>query len=181
MFIPVNQYHKEKKKEMIPNLNSQIVNLVDNLNDTSEIVQEEATVMLTYYGLDAIPVLLLRLERSESQSETMRLIQAIKSIHKHNPTGVLDEIYSSFTEEFERNYKQTDMDEISYYNNIYNYIVLLTELDLSGRERRGLEDLMDEFTDKLPDCGSNEFCGYFIEDLNTVCNHFSIDSVKIAR
>lgn len=120
IILPVNQYFEEKKKEMIPILNKEIISLVGKLNSNSETTRQEATVMLNYYGLDAIPVLLLRLERSMNETEVLRLILAIKNIHDHNDPGVLDEILYSFKVEFEKNYTIANSSEISYHK-INNY------------------------------------------------------------
>lgn len=181
IIVPVNQYFEEKRKEMLPVLNNEIISLVDKLNDSSEIVQEDATVMLTYYGLNAIPVLLLRLERSEIEAETHRLIQAINSIHEEGNPGVLDEIFSSLMVEFKRNYQKTDMDEIPYYYRIYNYMELLKNMDLSRKEKKELQSFMNEFEEEIPKSKNADFIEYLSLDLNEVCNHFSIDSIRTVQ
>jgi hypothetical protein len=181
IILPVNQYFEEKRKEMLPVLNNEIISLVDKLNDPNEIVQEEATVMLTYYGLNAIPVLLLRLERSAIEAETNRLIQAINSIHDEGNPGVLDEIFSSFMVEFKRNYQKTDMDEIPYFYRIYNYKELLINMELSRKEIKKLQKLIDKFEVEIPKSKNTEFIDFLTTDMNEVCNHFSIDSLKLAQ
>lgn len=181
IILPVNQYFEAKRKEMLPVLNNEIISLVDKLNDSSEIVQEEATVMLTYYGLNAIPVLLLRLERSSIDAETRRLIQAINSIHEEGNPGVLEEIFSSFMVEFKRNYQKTIMDEIPYFYRIYNYKELLINMDLSRKEKKELQTFMNKFEEEIPKAKNAEFIESLSLDLNEVCNHFSIDSIHIVQ
>ena len=176
VIIPVNDYFEAKKKEMIPTLNSEIIDLVDKLNDSVEREQEKATVMLSYYGLDAVPVLLYRLEMAE-ESESERLIQAIKNAYDDNPEGVMTAILKAFSEEFEKNYKKRDLDEIGYYPKFDNYIRLLRKLELKKSEEKMIRAQFKEFEQKIPEAGSDDFKFIFTEDINKLCNTFDIDSI----
>ncbi len=177
IILPVNQYFTEKKKQMLPELNSDIIKLVGQLNSSNDTTQEDAAVMLTYYGRDAIPILLLKLERS-TPPETERLIHTIKSIHEEEPLAVMNEIRDAFRAEVEKNYSEASIDDMSYETRIYNYIDLLMNLELSWRQKRKLKSLCADFEEGIPIAASDEFKETFVNDLNYLCNHFNIDSVK---
>lgn len=181
IILPINQYYKEKRKEMLPNINSDIINLVNKLNDTSEIVQEEATVMLSYYGLNAIPILLLRLEISTNEVESQHLIITINNIYKNDRSAVLNEIINSFKSEFYQYYQKTDMDEIPYFFRIYNYRELFLKLDLDRRGRNKVDDMIRLFEEELSQAANDEFVSFFSEDLNAICAEFEIDSVRMTN
>ncbi|MEJ2595018.1 MAG: hypothetical protein P8100_07810, partial [bacterium] len=176
VIIPVNNYFEAKKKEMIPTLNSEIIDLVDKLNDSVEREQEKAIVMLSYYGLDAVPMLLYRLEMV-GESESERLIQAIKNAYEDNPEGVMTAILKAFSEEFEKNYKKRDLDEIGYYPKFDNYIRLLRKLDLQKSEEKMIRNQFEEFEEKIPEAGSDDFKFIFTEDINKLCATFDMDSI----
>lgn len=177
VILPVNDYFEKKKKEMIPTLNNEIIDLVNELSNENEREQEKATVMLSYYGLDAVPLLLFRLERAD-EAERDQLIQVIKNAHEDNPKGVLDVIISALSEEFEKNYKKYDPDEMSYEPKFDNYFVLLLNLDLSKKEKKILRTQLEDFENKIPDAISEDFQYMFTSDLNKLCNHFEMDSIQ---
>ena len=177
VIIPVNDYFEAKKKEMIPTLNSEIIDLVDKLNDSVEREQEKAIVMLSYYGLDAVPMLLYRLEMA-GEGENVRLIQAINNAYDENPKGVMNAIMKAFAEEFEKNYRKNDIDEMGYYPKFDNYIKLLMKLEIGKNERQIIESQFREFEEKIPDAGSDDFKFIFTEDLNKICHQFKIDSIQ---
>ena len=176
---PVNQYFTEKRKQMLPELNGDIINLVADLNSSNDTIREDANVMLTYYGMDAIPILLLYLERSSSP-EKERLIQTIKSIHKEESLAVMNKIIDAFEAVVEKNYKEENIDDMSYDKRIFNYIELIMNLELSWRQKRKLKHLIADFEAGIPNAVNDEFKETFVNDLNYLCNHFEIDSVKIS-
>ena len=179
IIFPVKDYFEEKKKALIPKLNNEIIDLVDSLYSTKEKVQEKATVMLTYYGLDAVPVLLLKLEQTKNKSERDRLIQAIKNAYHKSPEGVMNEIYSAMWEEFEKYYIKYTPDEMHYIPKFYNYFKLLKDLDLSKGEKKDLKEQMEKFEEKIPGASSIKFRKKFLGDMNKLCRHYDMDTCKL--
>jgi hypothetical protein len=181
IILPLNNYFMERRKELLPKLNGEIIDLVKTLNDSSasEITQEDNTIMLTYYGMNAIPVLLSRLERSKNQAEANRLINAIKKIHEENSIGVTDKIFYSFKEQFNDDYTKPNIDDTDYSTNIYSYYQqLLTSLNLSKKEIRILNKLMRYFESEMPNHKNNKFIEYVTDDLNIICKSKSIDTIS---
>ena len=179
IIFPVKDYFEEKKKALIPKLNSEIIDLVDSLYSTNEKVQEKATVMLTYYKLDAVPVLLLKLEQTINKSERDRLIQAIKNAHRDSPEGVMNEIYSAMWEEFNKNYLKYSPDEMHYVPKFSNYFKLLKDLELSKKEKKELKNQMEKFAEKIPDAESIKFKKKFLGDLNKLCSHCGMKKLTL--
>jgi len=177
--IPLNNFFKEKRQEQLPKLNKDIIELVKQLNgpSASEIDQEDNIIMLTYYGLNAIPILLQKLNRSQNQPETSRLINAIKNIHAEYPAGVVDKVYYSFKEHFNEDNKKNNIDETS---EIYTrYVELLINLNLDNREKKGLINLIKYVESEIPKSGDPRFKSYLEIELKPLFSKFSIDSIDI--
>lgn len=180
IILPLNKYFEEQKKAMLPTLNDEIIMLVDKLNDSaSDYKHEEATVLLNYYGLDAIPVLLLRLKRSNNEEETKRLIQTIKNIQEDNRPQVVNEIVKAFRIEFSQKTEIAEIDEIYYYPSIYNFIRLLKDLDLSRKDKGVLREFTLFVQKQLPLLACEKFQEYLLIDLNKLCEHHSLPKIHI--
>ena len=118
IWIQFNQYLDKKEKEYEFNLNQVMVGLVAKLNSKEPREREDATILLSAYEEDAIPILLWNLKTTDTPESTIQSLKLISEKESLNADKVLDKLLESAQEIFNNLENKQSINE----RPIYNYI-----------------------------------------------------------
>jgi len=128
---------RQKEREQNFVLNKEMITLVDQLNENDIRKQENAAILLSFFKKDAIPILLMNLERSQNPKATIESLKLIKENREKKPQEVLDPLIKSARKIFSASEIADDKDLLAFSN----FVEALGEL---GKEKeKDVEELLN--------------------------------------
>lgn len=114
-----------KERELKFNLDEKMVDLVDQLE--SDATSERSIMMLQYFGKDAIPILLFRLERTGRADDVIDAIDQIFNNNNVDKIDIIARIRQNARYLFERECKKGNPNNMNIQG-MKNYISLLSRI-----------------------------------------------------
>jgi len=143
LIVPVRNYFNLRQQQMHYNLSKDMIDLSYDLKYDS--TRQEAVLLLSYYDLNAMPILLYQLEytsRFSSMSMVDDVIKSISLIYLRNQKEVTSEIIYYFTNLFKQAKPLKTLDQRKY-NGLLNFGDLINKITFQQRDKERL-DLMVE-------------------------------------
>ena len=137
LWIQSETFLRQKEREQNFVLNKEMITLVDQLNENDIRKQENAAILLSFFKKDAIPILLMNLERSQNPKATIESLKLIKENREKKPQEVLDPLIKSARKIFSASEIADDKDLLAFSN----FVEALGEL---GKEKeKDVEELLN--------------------------------------
>jgi hypothetical protein len=118
LIINSSTFLAQRQKMQNVELSQNMINLVDKLNADDTYKQENAAILLSYYNLDAIPILLKNLERVENPEATIYSLELIKENEGVRSNEVIDPLLNSAKKIFANNIIMDDRTVFAFRNYI---------------------------------------------------------------
>jgi hypothetical protein len=164
LVIPARNYFNERQKQLHYNLSKEMIDLANNLRIDSASLQQESVLLLSYYDMNAMPILLYQLENfSNSIEKTMvdHVIKTISLVYMRNQKGVTNEIIYYFTNIFRQTDTERKWDERKY-NSLLNYGELINKITFRDKDRRRILSMISQMQeDVAKESGLSEKMGGF--------------------
>lgn len=149
LIINSTQFIEQRQKIQRVELSKNMIELVNQLNEDDVYKQENAAILLSYYYLDAVPILLKNLERVEDPTATIYSLQLIEENKGIRPQQIIKPMLQSARKIFANNV----IEDEKTIRAIRNYIRALADL---GKARANeviklIEQLRDRITTATSD------------------------------
>jgi hypothetical protein len=131
IWIQFNQYLDKKEKEYEFSLNQVMVGLVAKLNSKDLAEREDATILLSAYEKNAIPILLWNLKTTETPESTIQSLKLIGEKESLKKDKVLDQLLESAKNVFDKLKGGHNIN----IQSITNYIMALGELGEQNEQK----------------------------------------------
>ncbi len=94
IFYPVKTFLNERQKAVQYDINENMINALEGLEKDDKIAKENSIIILSYYDLNAIPILLNKYIESDYLDQDLQLeyMDAISMIYKRKNTEIIDRI-----------------------------------------------------------------------------------------
>ena len=162
IFYPVKTFLTEQQKTVQYSLNENMIGALDKLKANDRISRENSIIILSYYDLNAIPILLSKyiVLADDSIDAKQDYIEAINLIYSRKQTGIIERIiikmnknyklFKKYTTEEDINVRWRNQLHIGYFLNL---IYLVDELSLSSHDKKEVKNF---YADILKDIKNNE-------------------------
>jgi hypothetical protein len=137
VFSPVKKYFDEQSKSVQFTLNENMIAAMDSLSSTNTSEAENAILVLSYYELNAIPVLLFNLERTNLENTELisNYYETINLIYNRKRIGIVDRIVVKLEENFNSLFEDGNFVAKKYYA-LQNLSGLLNNLNLNWFDKK---------------------------------------------
>lgn len=142
VFSPVKKYFDEQSKSVQFTLNENMISAMDSLNSKNTSEAENAILILSYYEMNAIPVLLFNLERTNLENSELisNYYETINLIYKRKRSGIVDRVVVKLEENFNSLFEGENIDAKKYYA-LQNLSGLLNNLNLNWFDKKRVSKL----------------------------------------
>jgi hypothetical protein len=146
IFAPVKSYFNERNKAVQYELNANMIDAMGKLDSADMNLQGNAIMVLSYYDLNAIPIFLDKLVKTDPGDTYLqqKYIEAIKLIYKRKRADIVDKI----TSKMDYSFQQVSRDPYLIYS-LWNLSFLVEWLEPVRTDRRKVTDLYKNMIDKL--------------------------------
>lgn len=167
IIIPLNNFLVESNNKLQYELNENMINLVDNLDSQSKLIQLRSMILLSYYEENSLKVLLFQLYQTSPEDKVMlyNIIDLIVEIFKVNNKEVRKQIDFQLDRLFERLNPSGGVE--IYLGPLENLFITIQKLPLKRKDLYWLDNLIERSEKELDDY-EKELNDHEKQDLITV-------------
>lgn len=139
LLFPINNYIQEKRSMLQYQINSQMVDLLVDLDSDSTAISDRSILLLSYYERNSLPLLFYKLERISyfsSENLVTNLAVTIANIYESgtiNKKATTAALQSQLEDQIQK-IKTSDQIDHFYSHAIYNLMVVIEHLRLDKKE-----------------------------------------------
>ena len=150
IFYPVKTYFNEQQKAVQYTINGDMITALEGLESEGPAAKENAIIILSYYDLNAIPILLNKYIESDYDDKNLQqdYIEAISLIYNRKQNEVMDRIIIKIRKNYNLLEKNTDLLRLYPLLHLHD---LILNLDIVSPDEKKVIDFYKELVTRLKD------------------------------
>lgn len=144
VIIPIKSYYEEQEKKLKYDLNTQMIELVNDLSGNKR-EREQAIMMLQYYEMNALDILIFRLENSSNEKKA--IAEAINNIYqiKGHQKEILRVLFKRTNYLYDKIVESGDIK----LGPVLALVFVLDELETTPKDQKAINDFTLNFMQRV--------------------------------
>ncbi len=152
-FMPIKNYFLEKESLLKYELNSQMVELVEDLDSNNAVVSDRSILLLGYYERNSLPILFYKLEilKSEDKVPLNNISKTIANIYESSKTNkkeIKTIIKKQLDNQIQKLKTNPQIDHFNIYA-IHNLLYVIQQLPLNKKDAKEFIGFMSQIKNDI--------------------------------